>query len=138
MIAGWMDRQMDQWKISPFYRTSSPTGAAAQKRNNKKTIGQGKGTADHLMPLGDWFLDAHLYMRVCPSVRPSVCPLVTLLFKTGKLMILIANNDVSCNHIIIQTFHHHEDASSALWALFIPKPRDVDDGAKCGAIYAAA
>ena len=33
-------------------------------------------------------------------------------------MILIANNDVSCNFIIIQSFHHHEDASLALWALF--------------------
>ena len=38
------DRLTDGWKISPFYRTSSPTGAAAQK-------GQGKGTADHLMLL---------------------------------------------------------------------------------------
>jgi len=42
---------------------------------------------------------------------------VTLSLKTGKSMILIANNDVSCNHIIIQSFHHHEDASLALWAL---------------------
>ena len=33
-------------------------------------------------------------------------------------MILIANNDVSCNLIIIQSFNHHEDASLALWALF--------------------
>ena len=24
---------------------------------------------------------------------------------------------ISCNHIIIQSFHHHEDASLALWAL---------------------
>ena len=66
-------------------------------------------------------------MRVCPSVRPSVGrsvrpsvgPSVTLSLKTGKSMILIANNDVSCNHIIIQSFHHHEDASLALWALFL-------------------
>ena len=47
---------------------------------------------------------SHLYMRVCPSigplVHPSVRPSVTLSLKTGKLMILIANNDVSCNHII--------------------------------------
>ena len=58
---------------------------------------------------------------VRPSVRPSlgqsVHPRVTLSSKTGKLMILIANNDVSWNHIIIQSFHHHEDASLALWAL---------------------
>ena len=79
------------------------------------------------------FLDAssHLYMRVCPSVRPSVrpsdrrsvrpsvrLPSVTLSLKTGKSMILIANNEVSCNRIIIQSFHHHEDASLALWALY--------------------
>ena len=25
---------------------------------------------------------------------------------------------ISCNHIIIQSFNHHEDASLALWALF--------------------
>ena len=62
------------------------------------------------------FLDAssHLYMRVCPSVRLSVHRLVMLLSETGKLMIMIANNDVSCNQIIIQSFHHHEDASFAL------------------------
>ena len=93
------------------------------------------------LPLLYLFLDAsaHLYKRVCasvgrsvgPTVRqsvgvsvrwsvgPSVRPLVTLSLKTGKSMILIANNDVSCNHIIIQSFHHHEDASLALWALFL-------------------
>ena len=42
------------------------------------------------------FLDAssHLYNWVCPSVRSRV----TLSSKMGKSMILIANNDVSCNH----------------------------------------
>ena len=35
-------------------------------------------------------------------------------------MILIENNDVSCNHTIIQSFPHHEDASLALWALLSP------------------
>ena len=34
-------------------------------------------------------------------------------------MILIANNDVLCNHIIIQSFHHHEDALLALRALLV-------------------
>ncbi len=52
------------------------------------------------------------------SVRPSVRPSVTLSSKTEKTMILIANNDVSCNLIILQSFHHHEDASLAVWALF--------------------
>ena len=35
------DGRMEGRKISPFYRTSSPTGAAAQKTGE-----QGKGTAD--------------------------------------------------------------------------------------------
>ena len=51
------------------------------------------------------------------SVGPSVGRSVTLSLKTGKSMILIANNDVSCYLIIIQSFHHHEDASLAVWAL---------------------
>ena len=63
-----------------------------------------------------------LYKRVLPSprravrrsVRRSVGPSVTLLLKTVISMILIANNVVSCNQIIIQSFHHHEDASLAL------------------------
>ena len=49
-------------KISLFYRTSSPFGAAArfslqkQRKNSMQTQAvQGKGTSDHLMPLGDWF-----------------------------------------------------------------------------------
>ena len=54
------------------------------------------------------------------SVRPSVRPWVGHAFvKYGKIVILIANNDVSCNHIIIQSFHHHEDASLAVWALLL-------------------
>ena len=59
---GWMDGRMDDGrtdgrKISPFYRTSSPIGAAAplQPNFNPKTIKRGKGTAVHMMPLGDWF-----------------------------------------------------------------------------------
>ena len=41
-------------KISPFYRTSSPIGAAAlpAPMNIKEKVEQGKGTADHLMPWG--------------------------------------------------------------------------------------
>ena len=49
----WMDGQTDGWKISPFYRTSSPIGAAAQLQP-KNCVKQGKGTADHMMPLGGW------------------------------------------------------------------------------------
>ena len=44
-------------KISPFYRTSSPIGAAAlpPPMKTKEKVEQGKGTADHLMPLGYLF-----------------------------------------------------------------------------------
>ena len=46
-------------KISPFYRTSSPIGAAAlpSPMKTEEKVEQGKGTADHLMPLGYLLLD---------------------------------------------------------------------------------
>ena len=74
-----MDGRTDEWtdgrKISPFYRTSSPIGAAAplQPNFNLKTIKRGKGTADHVMPLGAWF--SSLFSSFCarwlfvPDVR---------------------------------------------------------------------
>merc|ERR1711989_230454 len=49
-----MDKQ-----ISPvFYRTSSPLGPLPCLLPNChfNVDGQSKGTADHLLPLGDWFL----------------------------------------------------------------------------------
>ena len=55
---GWTDRQTDGWmdkrKISPFYRTLSPIGATAlpPPMKIKEKVEQGKGYADHLMPLG--------------------------------------------------------------------------------------
>ena len=44
-------------KITPFHRTSSPIGAAALPplMKTKEKVEQGKGTADHLMPLGYLF-----------------------------------------------------------------------------------
>ena len=53
-----MDKRMDGRNFSPFYRTSSPIGAAALLpiHVNYQIPKQGKGTADHMMPLGDWFL----------------------------------------------------------------------------------
>ena len=53
-----MDIRTDGWsyvrKISPFYRTSFPIGAAAlpPPMKTKEKVEQGKGTADYLMPLG--------------------------------------------------------------------------------------
>ena len=48
------NERTDERKISPFYRTSSPIGAAAlpPPMKTKEKVEQGKGTADHLMPLG--------------------------------------------------------------------------------------
>ena len=50
-------------QISPFYRTSSPIGAAAlpPPMKTKEKVEQGKGTADHLMPLG-YLLDTKMWI----------------------------------------------------------------------------
>ena len=56
---GWMAQRggTDRQKISPFYRASSTIGAAAlpAPMKTKEKVEQGKGTADHLMPLGYLF-----------------------------------------------------------------------------------
>ena len=53
-----MNKRTDKQNFSPFYRTLSPIGAAALLyiHINYQLLKQGKGTADHVMPLGDWFL----------------------------------------------------------------------------------
>ena len=49
-----MDGLTGVGNFSSFYRTSSPIGAAALPvpMKTKEKVEQGKGTADHLMPLG--------------------------------------------------------------------------------------
>ena len=44
----WTDERTDKRKISPFYRTSSPIGAAAlpSPMKTKEKVEQGKGTAE--------------------------------------------------------------------------------------------
>ena len=61
------DGRTDKWKISPFYRTLSPIGAAAlhppckpRKCHFKVQVKQGKGTSDHLMALG-YLLELNLF-----------------------------------------------------------------------------
>ena len=63
---GRTDGRMDGRKISPFYRTSSPIGAATlpAPMKTKEKVKQGKGTADHLMPLG--------YLFFLPPVATAV------------------------------------------------------------------
>ena len=70
-----MDGKTYGRKISPFYRTTSPIGAAAlpPPMKTKAKEEQGKGTADHLMPLG-YLLDVNqrLYNSLFQSVSQSV------------------------------------------------------------------
>ena len=49
---GRTEKQKDRQKISPFYKTLSPIGAAAlpPPMKTKEKVEQGKGTAEHLMP----------------------------------------------------------------------------------------
>ena len=58
---GRTDKQTNRWKISPFYRTLSPIGAAALPPPMKtdEKVEQGKGTADHLMPLGYFLFNVY-------------------------------------------------------------------------------
>ena len=57
---GRTDIRMDGRKISPFYRTLFPIRAAAlpPPMKTKEEVEQGKGTADHWMPLGYLFFPA--------------------------------------------------------------------------------
>ena len=54
---GRTDKRTDERKFSPFYRTSSPIGAAAllHIHVNYQILEQGKGTADHMMPRATGF-----------------------------------------------------------------------------------
>ena len=61
---GSTDRRTDRHNFSLFYRTLSPVGAAAlllfeTSQTSKK---QGTGTADLMMPFGDWFFSKN---RIC-------------------------------------------------------------------------
>ena len=68
------DRRIDEWtdgqmyaQISPvFYRTSSPleVGRAADPNCHHYIDGQGMGTADHLLPLGNLLRDAKQYLSI--------------------------------------------------------------------------
>ena len=70
-LAGWPGGgrrtygRTNERKISPFYRTSSPIGAAAlpPPMKTKEKVEQGKGTADHLMPLGYLFVLSEFFCK---------------------------------------------------------------------------
>ena len=64
-------------KISPFYRTSSPIGAAAlpPPMKTKEKVEQGKGTADHLMPLGFLLIFEFFLTKLKPTkIKRLECP----------------------------------------------------------------
>merc|ERR1712055_602521 len=56
-------------KISPFYRTLSPIRAAALPApiKTKEKVEQGKGTADHLMPLGYVLILKNILTKLLPT-----------------------------------------------------------------------
>ena len=87
------NKRTDKRKISPFYRTLSPIRAAAlpPSMKTKEKVEQGKGTADHLMPLGYLFfflgsgpdrgrspVEWGDFPSVRTFVRPSIPPLWNL------------------------------------------------------------
>ena len=97
-----MDGQMNRRKISPFYRTSSPIGAAAllpstKTKEKQMQVEQGKGTADHLMPLGDWFSlnnNSHLLFLLLNLIfpLPSFFSSISLPFQLPKSCSFIRTN----------------------------------------------
>ena len=68
----WLDGRMDRWtdgqtyaQISPlFYRTLSPLSPLPCLLSNCHRFdhGQGKGTADRLLPLVDWFFSSSAHV----------------------------------------------------------------------------
>ena len=87
-----MDRQTDGWMNG-----KSPIGAAAlpPPMKTKEKVQQGKGTADHLMPLGYlfnkyFFLFLGCNLNKSTEVWFSRCPLLVYMHNaSGKLMNLI-------------------------------------------------
>ena len=64
-------RRTDGQKISPFYKTTTP--ALPPHMKTKEKVEQGKRTADHLMPLGDWFSRRFTVQRHLQSDARRVC-----------------------------------------------------------------
>ena len=69
-----MDAWMDGWTEIPpvFYRTSSPLGPLSCFRSvRKKYREQGKGIADHILPLGD-LLDTQIGLKARSSLNKGM------------------------------------------------------------------
>ena len=66
-------------------------------------------------------------LSICPSIGQSINPSVTLLrivMKIGGFQQM--KPSISCNHVIIQSFRQHEDASLASLALLKGAPPHYD------------
>ena len=69
---GKTDRQTDGTENLPILQDFVPypgrCPASPQKDQRKTKVKQGKGTADHLMPLGNWFFSSFSpYQGRCPA-----------------------------------------------------------------------
>ena len=64
---GWMDRRREFLPILQDFFLYGSCCPASQRKIKSYKKRQGKGIADHLMPLGDWF-------HFCPNVPPSIYP----------------------------------------------------------------
>ena len=62
--------------VLTFRRTTAallPFDSTHTSPFNKNQLKQGKGTDDHILPVGDWLnASSHLYKRLCPSIGPLV------------------------------------------------------------------
>ena len=81
---GWMDGQMDERTknlhfLHDFflYRGCCPATVQLQLENRIK---EGKGTADHMIPLGDWFPLLFLLLVLIPQLSPTQPLFPILLF----------------------------------------------------------
>ena len=113
---GRMDGRTNGRKISPFYRTSSPIGAAAlpAPMKTKEKVEQGKGTADHLIPLGYLFISLFLITLPFPDTHHQLAS-STPIFHLRFWKIL----DVPPHQFIIQTFIADNEAKSRhAWKFF--------------------
>ena len=77
-LGRWRDGRTDGWtyaQIPPvFYRTSSPLGLlpCLLHHCHCKKEWQGKGTADHILPVGDWFL-MNIFIILCSIFHVCFC-----------------------------------------------------------------
>ena len=107
-------------KISPFYRTSSPIGAPAlpPPMKAKEKVEQGKGTADHLIPLG--YLFFLLLLLLLLLLRNMVVSKKTswfqVLFSWLAILFLSDNYLIEKNLISIQKmFFLHDISKKRKW-----------------------